>query len=156
MNQSNVAALYMVTEVELIYRNYIDPENRVNVSNATAAYNVLYSSWNKDRINLVEQFKILLLDVRNNCLAICDIASGGLDQCSIDPRLVYATALTAKASKIIAAHNHPSGNLKPSDSDVAFTLRLVEGCKLLGMQCVEHIILTPQGYYSFADNGLIP
>ena len=72
-----------------------------------------------------------------------------------DPKLIFAAALKACASSIILAHNHPSGNLKPSQSDIDLTRKLKDGGKLLEIQMLDHIIVTTEGYYSFADEGLV-
>ncbi|MCR8561049.1 JAB domain-containing protein [Mucilaginibacter sp. BJC16-A38] len=156
MHQFDAVSLYKVAEVELVYRNSIPPESRPYINKSQLAHKVLRASWDENRIGLVEQFKIVLLDIRNNCLGICDISSGGLSACFADPKLVFMAALKGKASKIIAAHNHPSGNNSPSGADIELTNRLIEGGRILDIKVVEHIILTSDGYYSFADNGLIP
>jgi len=145
-----------ISEVVLTYRNKVDPKDRVTIANSESAHRVLKNSWDENRIELIEQFKILLLDYRNSCLGISEISTGGINQCPVDLKIVFATALKAKASKIIAAHNHPSGNCIPSGHDIALTKQLVAAGELLGIELVEHIIITAQGYYSFADNGLIP
>jgi len=156
MTQLQIASLFKVSEVELVYRNKINPAHRPIVSHSGAAYEVFWQSWDKDRIELVEQFKILLLDYRNNCLGISEISTGSTSACPVDLKIVFATALKARASKIIPAHNHPSGNLLPSDADIQLTRRLVEAGKLLDIAVVDHLILTSRNFYSFADNGLIP
>ncbi|HVW96128.1 MAG TPA: JAB domain-containing protein [Mucilaginibacter sp.] len=156
MNDLNVNPLYQVAEVELIYRNETLPENRIKVFSSDTAYQVLKQAWDRNKIELVEQFKILLLDYRSNCLGISNISTGGMNLCPIDIRIVFATALKAKASRIIAAHNHPSGNLDPSKEDIYMTNKLVQAGKTIGIEVVEHMIVTPYSFYSFADNGLIP
>jgi DNA repair protein RadC len=156
MNSLNSNPLYQVAEVELIYRNETLPENRVKVFSSSTAYEVLKQCWDRNKIELVEQFKIILLDYRSNCLGISEISTGGMNSCPIDMKIVFATALKAKASRIIAAHNHPSGNPHPSNDDIYMTKKLVEAGKTIGIDVVEHMIVTPYSFYSFADNGLIP
>ncbi|RKR82038.1 RadC-like JAB domain-containing protein [Mucilaginibacter gracilis] len=156
MTASQTASQFKVTEVELVYRNKVHPSERVRINKSEIAYQVLKSTWNENRIGLVEEFKILLLDLRNNCLGISEIASGGMTMVSVDPALIYATALKAKANKIILAHNHPTAHLDPSEADIDLTNKLAQGGEILGLKVVEHIILSSHGYYSMADHGWIP
>ena len=146
---------YQVSEIELVYRSKVKPENRVNVSSSATAYRVLKNTWDENRIELVEQFKILLLDYRNNCLGIAEISTGGLNACPVDLRVLCATALTGKAVKLIAAHNHPTGNLKPSKADIEVTRRIELATSTVEITLADHLILTADGYYSFADEGLM-
>ncbi|MNY79217.1 hypothetical protein D3C86_2197580 [compost metagenome] len=72
-----------------------------------------------------------------------------------DPKIIFKTAIEHNAAFIILAHNHPSGNLKPSAQDINITKKLVEGGKMLDLQVLDHLILTDRAYYSFGDEGLI-
>jgi len=156
MQQQLFASTYKAAEMELVYRNNIRPEDRVQISQSKTAYEVLLNSWDQDRIELVEQFKIILLDFRLNCLGISEISTGGMSLCPVDMKIVFSTALLAKASKIIAAHNHPSGFPHPSNEDIVLTRRMVEAGKLLSLDVQDHLIVTKYDYYSLADNGFIP
>lgn len=147
-------SLFSVTEIDIVYRNRIKPTDRPKVSSASRAYDVLMNAWDMNKIELVEQFNILLLDRGNSCLGISNISTGGVSACFVDPKIVFATALKARASGLILAHNHPSGNLKPSEADIQLTRKLREGGKLLDLSVWDHLIVTPTSYYSFADDGL--
>lgn len=102
---------------------------------------------------MVEQFKVLLLNNANKVLGIADISTGGISSTVADPRIVFATALKANASKIILAHNHPSGNLQPSQTDKELTAKMKEGGRYLDLHVIDHLIITNDGYYSFGDQG---
>lgn len=156
MTEPLVKSLFAVTEVELIYRNKIPRAERPKVGTAREAYDVLLAAWDMNRIELVEEFKMLLLDRGNRCLGVSSVATGGVDACVVDPKIVFATALKARASGLILAHNHPSGNLKPSQADIAMTQRLFSGGKVLSIDVLDHLIVTPHEYKSFADEGLMP
>lgn len=149
-------SLSQVAEVELIYRNKVKPADRLKVSRSNIAYDILMSVWDMNKIELVEQFYILFLDRANHCLGFSHAFTGGVSYCPVDNKIVFAKALKARASSIIVAHNHPSGTLKPSDLDIALTLQLHEGCRLLGMELDDSLIVTPYDYYSFGDNDLLP
>lgn len=151
-----LANLFKVAEVELVYKSNSNPENRMEISYPTDAYNVLRKSWDDNKIELIEQFKIILLDRRNRCLGIAEIATGGMASCIVDPKVVFATALKSRAAGIVLAHNHPSGGLKPSRADIDLTQKLIACGKILDIAVVEHIILTRDGYTSMARDGLMP
>ena len=150
MNESKTT-LFSVSEVELIYRNKVNPTDRHKIRHSTNAYDILLSAWDMNKIEMVEQFYVLLLDRSQSCLGISNIFTGGVSGCLIDPKIVFATALKANASSIILAHNHPSGNLSPSKADIALTDKLRAGGALLDIAVSDHLIVTPYNYYSFAD-----
>jgi len=144
-----------VPELKLICKQNFKASERPRVNNSIDSYNILLSTWNKDLIDYIEEFKILLLNTANKVIGCLGISKGGFRNTIADPRVIFAAALTGCASSIILAHNHPSGNLKPSDQDISLTNKLKNGGLLLDIMVVDHIIITSEGYYSFADNGLI-
>ena len=83
------------------------------------------------------------------------LSTGGTSATIAEPKLIFASSILGNASSIILAHNHPSGNLKPSDADISLTKKMKEAGKLLEIPVVDHLIITPEGFYSFADEGLI-
>lgn len=107
-----------------------------------------------------EEFWVIFLNNRNKVLGKQRISVGGQTDTSVDARIVFRAALEAKATCVAAAHNHPSGTLRPSHSDIALTKRLAEAGNMLGINLIDHIIIAigPNGkpdYYSFVDEGLI-
>ncbi len=157
MNKGHSIAqsLFAVTEVELIYKNKTSPKERVRISHSAQAYDILLNTWDFNKIELVEQFYIILLERNNAVLGVSNISTGGISACLVDPKILFATALKAKASGIILAHNHPSGNLKPSHADEKLTQKIKAGAELLDISVLDHMIISPQGYLSFADEGLL-
>jgi len=147
--------LYSVAEIALVYRTTVKPSLRPKVTSSRIAYEVLLAGWDEERIEFVEQFKVLLLNTANRVLGIYELSTGGVAATVADPKLVFSAALKANASGIILAHNHPSGNLNPSDADKGLTLKMAGGGKLLDIQVLDHLIVTPEGYYSFRDEGLL-
>jgi DNA repair protein RadC len=83
------------------------------------------------------------------------ITQGGFSGTIVDPRQIFNWAILEQASSIILAHNHPSGNLFPSELDRDITKKIVKAGEILGIQVVDHVIITSGGYYSFADHGAI-
>ncbi|MDH5380916.1 MAG: DNA repair protein RadC [Cyclobacteriaceae bacterium] len=102
-----------------------------------------------------EEFWIVLLNRKNAVISLSQISSGGVAGTVVDPKIIFKKALEELASGIILIHNHPSGNLKPSNEDIKITKNLVESGKLLSVNVFDHIIFTDQGYYSFVDNSLL-
>ena len=93
--------LFQVTEVELTYRNKINPKDRIKITSAASAYDILHEAWDQNRIELLEQFKIILLSRNNSCLGIADVSTGGTAACLVDPKIIFSIALKANASGMI-------------------------------------------------------
>ncbi len=144
-----------VAEVELIYKTKIKPSERPKITSSKDSYNLLLQCWDMDKIELQEQFKVMLLNRSNKVLGIFEVSSGGITGTVADPKLIFMAALKASACGIIISHNHPSGNLKPSRPDEELTRKIKEAGRLLDIQVLDHVIVTNEGYYSFADEGLI-
>ena len=119
------------------------------------AAEILRHLFNQDEVLWREEMLLLLLNRANKVIGYKSISDGGIAGTVCDPKVVFTTALNGTASSIILAHNHPSGNLKPSRADEEITNKIKEGCKLLDMTLMDHIIITDDGYYSFADEGHI-
>ena len=98
---------------------------------------------------------MLLLNSSNTILGVYDVSKGSINSTVIDLRLVLSVALKCLASSIILVHNHPSGNINPSEQDREFTKKIKSACKFLEIQLFDHIIITRYDYFSFADNGYI-
>lgn len=102
-----------------------------------------------------EEFWILLLNKANRVMAKQHISTGGQDMTVVDPKLIFKIALEQNAASIILGHNHPSGNLTPSMSDMNITRKLVEAGKVLELPVLDHIIISDQLFISMADEGII-
>lgn len=155
METAQVEDLYDITEVELVYKRQAT-KPRPKITDSFSAFEVLRACWDANKIELVEQFKILLLDQANQCIGISEIGLGGIAGCVADLRIIFATALKGRAVSILIAHNHPSGNLTPSGADKALTQKCVEAGGFLDIKVIDHLILTPRSFLSFADEGIMP
>jgi len=155
MTGNNIRSLFSVSEVELVYRSKDRTANRPKVTTAQQAYDIFMAHWDMNKIDLVEHVKMLLLSRSGACLGISPIAAGGMADCPVDPKIIFATALKKRASNIVLAHNHPSGSLKPSKADELVTQRLRDGGNLLDIRLNDHLIVTPTHYFSFAEAGLV-
>jgi DNA repair protein RadC len=147
---------FKAAEIELVYHNKLPARNRPIANKSEIAYQLFRVNWGDGQILLREQFKVMLLNARCACLGIADIGTGGLTSCVVDQRLIFAAALKGNATSIILAHNHPSGNLNESAADLLLTRRIAQSGNLLDIRVHDHLIITADGYKSFADQGLMP
>lgn len=153
---SNITDDFAVTEVELIYRGGNPRSKNIKITSSKDCFTVLKNVWDENRIHLLEEFKLIMLDNDASVLGVSNISTGAINACFADPRVIFATALTARAVAIIVAHNHPSTALNPSEADKKLTSKLVDIGKLLDIKVHDHLIVTSDNYYSFADDGMMP
>lgn len=144
-----------VSEVQLIYRTTIKPSQRPRIHTSKDAYDILLRLWDRDSIYLIEQFYTILLNRRNAVLGVYLTSSGGMTGTVADPKLILVAALKSTATAIILAHNHPSGSLMPSTTDLHLTEKIKHAASFLDVVVADHLILSEEGYYSLADEGLI-
>ncbi|RYZ63111.1 MAG: DNA repair protein [Chitinophagaceae bacterium] len=144
-----------VAEVELIYRSKMKASERPLISSSADAYDILKELWDEGKMDLVEQFKVLFLNRANRVLCLFNVSSGGITGTVADPRIIYTAALKVNAVSLILSHNHPSGSLKPSRQDEELTGKIKWAGSFLDIKVLDHVILSSEGYYSFADEGLL-
>lgn len=106
-------------------------------------------------IDIYESFFCVYLNTANNTIGWYKVSQGGLTGTIADPRLIMKKALECLATGIILCHNHPSGNLQPSTADKNLTEKLKQGAMFFDIKILDHIILTEESYFSFADEGII-
>lgn len=147
--------LFQVSEIKVSYLPKFRAIERPKITTSKQAYEILLNNWDHGMIEMREQMKVMLLNRANHVLGIYEVSTGGQAGTVCDPKIIFAAALKANAAYIIMAHNHPSGNLKPSSQDISITRKLVEAGKMLDLHVVDHLIMTKRGYYSFGDEGLI-
>ncbi len=102
-----------------------------------------------------EEFWLILMNRANKIMEIKKISSGGVSGTVIDIKIILKAAIEKTASSIIVCHNHPSGNTKPSNSDISITKKLKDACKTIDVSLLDHVIVSYSDYYSFADEGII-
>ncbi|HEV7330452.1 MAG TPA: JAB domain-containing protein [Flavisolibacter sp.] len=144
-----------VAEVELIYKSKVEASDRPLISSSLDTYHVLKELWEEGKMDLVEQFKVLFPNRANRVLCLFNVSSGGITGTVADPRLIYTAALKVNAVSLILSHNHPSGALKPSRQDKELTQKIKGAGAFLDIKVLDHLILSSEEYYSFADEGLL-
>lgn len=109
----------------------------------------------RSKIGHIEQetFWAILFDTQMRVIRDVHVGSGDIDRCTATPRMVFSAALREKATRIILIHNHPSGDPKPSLEDIALTDRMQSAAAIVGVEVVDHVIITRNKHYSFADHG---
>jgi DNA repair protein RadC len=145
--------LFQICEISVNYSSKVKPGNRPKIAGSRDCYDLVLPLW--DDLEYCESFACLLMNRANRVLGIALVSKGGISGTVADPKVIFQHALKANASCLILLHNHPSGNTNPSEADIHLTRKLVEGGKLLDLAVLDHLIVTTDGYYSFADEGLI-
>ena len=103
-----------------------------------------------------EAFHVLYLNHANKLLHHNCVSYGGITSTTVDPRIVFEEALLHKSTRLILCHNHPSGNLRPSRSDISITRKMKDAGKLLEIEVLDHLIVSDEGYFSLREDGLMP
>lgn len=146
-------AISIVSALELgRRRKEAEPTKKIKISSSRDAYEYM----KPELMDLQhEEFWVILLNRAHQIVNKRKISAGGVSGTVADPKIIFKFALEELASAIVLAHNHPSGNLNPSTPDIELTKKLVASGKALEIQVIDHIIYTNQGYYSFADEGML-
>ncbi|MBP2831281.1 JAB domain-containing protein [Aquimarina sp. U1-2] len=126
-----------------------------NVKSSSEVAKFIRLQYKRGTIEAQEFFNVIYLNRRNSIIGYYRHSKGGLVGTIADPRLIFAIALKSLATGIIIAHNHPSGNLKPSASDINLTKRIKRIGELHDVLLLDHIIISRQGYFSFSDEGML-
>jgi len=147
--------LLNIAEVEVSYTSRYPPEERPTIRLSADAFNILKQVWNDKTIEYQEEFWILLLNRSKHVLGAYQLSKGGICGVTVDIRIIFTVALQSSSCCILLAHNHPSGQLNPSQADIELTKRISRAGDILDIKVLDHIILTRDHYYSFTDEGLL-
>lgn len=140
-----------IAEITISYQPKFKMNELPQVSSSQDAYEILSQDW--EDVSYKESVKIILLNRSNKMLGISTVSSGGVSGSLVDGKIVFQAALKANASSMILVHNHPSGNLQPSQADIELTKKIKAAGKFLDIALLDHLILTDSSFYSFADDG---
>ncbi|KQR94224.1 DNA repair protein [Chryseobacterium sp. Leaf180] len=143
----------IVNEIKLSYSRKGNSER--TISSSMDAVDIFRAHFDGDEMDYRESFFALYLNQANKVLGIRKISECGISSTLVDVRIVMQAGLLCNASGIIVAHNHPSGNLNPSTADIKMTNQIREAGKILNMNVLDHVILTSDAHFSFADDGLM-
>ena len=140
------------SEITINYKPNLKISEMKQLSSSEEVANLLRTIWS-DKLEYIEETYLLLLNRTNHVLGYLKLSSGGTTETIVDTKMIFQTALKSNSHGIILFHNHPSGSLKPSSQDINLTNRVKDAGKLMNITLLDHIILTANGYYSFADEG---
>ena len=127
---------------------------KVKITNSKDAADYIRQFYNDD-IGIFESFFILLMNRANNTIGYAKISQGGVTGTVVDSVILTKYAIESLSTGVILAHNHPSGNLKPSQSDIKLTEKIKKCLELFEISVLDHVILTENGHLSMADEGLL-
>ena len=142
-----------VSEVKLSYKSKVKASERPSVRNSKASFDILLKHFDDDIIEYTESMKMLLLNRAGKVLGVMDISNGGTAGTTADIKVIMQCAILGNADGIILCHNHPSGTLQPSSEDMTLTQKVKSACNVMDIQLLDHIIISSEYYYSFADEG---
>lgn len=144
-------AVSIMSAMELGKRRSLEhAKEKKKVNSSVAAFEIM-QPFIGDLLH--EEFWILFLNNANNLLDKSQLSKGGIHATLVDVRLIFKKAISKGATSIILCHNHPSGSLTPSHSDLQLTKKIIKGGELLDIKVLDHIIVSQHGYFSFADEN---
>ncbi|MBD3905379.1 JAB domain-containing protein [Chryseobacterium sp. Ch-15] len=143
----------VVNEIKLSYSRKGNCER--TILSSKDAVNIFREHFDSEEIDYRESFFTLYLNQANKVLGIKKISESGISSTVVDVRIIMQGALLCNATGIILAHNHPSGNLKPSAEDIKITQKIKEASQFLSIQLLDHFILTSDNHFSFGEEGII-
>lgn len=130
--------------------------DNAKICSSSDAADLLRRLFDQDLLDYREEFLMLMLNRSNNTIGYCQISTGGMAGTVVDIRMIFMYAVQSGAISIILAHNHPSGGLNPSQQDLDITQRIAAAGTIMDIKLLDHLIITSESYYSFADEGKLP
>lgn len=153
---SQVEKSLTLAEVEISYKTKVKTSEMPMVKTSRDAFIEFLKVFNPGRIAHSEEMLILCLNRANRILGWFRVSSGGISGTVTDVRVILQVALNTNTSSLIVAHNHPSGNIQPSEPDIQITKKLKNALEMLDIKLLDHIIITPEeNYLSMLDEGII-
>lgn len=144
-----------LNEIEVTYaRKEVSPTAIIDIAHAGMIVSDVFKK-SKCQLEYKEYFFIILVNRANKVIGYHKLSEGGLSGTIADIKLAFAIALKSLASAMILAHNHPSGTLLPSQADIDLTNQFAEAGKILNLKILDHIIITSEGYFSFAAKHML-
>ena len=150
IGEAKATTILAALEIARRYRNENEFEEQPQLTSSNAVYDYIkYDLWDLNH----EEFWIITLNRAKRITGKFQISHGGTASTDVDVKIILKTALQQLADCIIAVHNHPSGNLAPSQQDNFITEKIKNGCKAIGIPLIDHLIVSRSGYFSYLDKG---
>lgn len=144
--------MYSIPQVKLSYVSD-GVGKRPSIRSSKEIETAIRESYAPGEIEYREYFKVVYLNRGNKVIGMQVVSMGGTATTVVDCKIIFTGALLANASGIVLAHNHPSGNTRPSIEDDKITRHIKDGCQTLDIKLMDHIIITEDDYYSYSDEG---
>jgi DNA repair protein RadC len=155
MENLSKQSVLAVAEIELVYKSMVKPSQRSQLRSTPEMYEMLLANWDLNKIEFIEQFKVIFLSRSLRVLGMYEMSTGGTAGTVVDIKLLFISALKINAHFIVVSHNHPSGNFTPSNADKKLTQKIKQAGCILDIHLLDHIIITQEGYFSFTDEGML-
>jgi DNA repair protein RadC len=149
----HLSGTWTVAELLITYKHKAEMTH--SITGTEDAYELIKQLWDKERLGIQEQFMAFFFNRAHKLIGYKVISTGTMNNCIVDIRLLISLALHCLADAVIVAHNHPSGNLKPSAQDEVLTKRIKEALALVDVKLLDHFIVAQNGYTSFGEKGLL-
>jgi DNA repair protein RadC len=145
---------FTVPEITVSYKDNVKTSERAVIKSSRDAASIMAVAF-ENCMEHHEEVYALFLNRANRVLGISRISQGGINEATVDIRIILQTALKVSASYVMLSHNHPSGSSRPSPQDIRLTKNIQFGCNAVGIQLIDHLIVTEESYTSLADEGLL-
>jgi DNA repair protein RadC len=155
LNDEGISYNKKLPEFQISLKTKAKASELYQITSSSDMADVCRKVFSEDKIDWIEEFMVIALSRANRVIGFYKVGAGGVTGVVADPKVIFQFALLSNASNLIVAHNHPSGSLRPSRADEELTAKIKEAGKLLDIKVLDHIILTSEGHYSFADEGII-
>lgn len=154
MKAGMVPNTHFVQEVEVVYKPRRDAGERVQIYSSRDVYSYARRLFENFMLHH-EEVWVMMLNSAMKVIGVSQVAKGGITETTVDVRIIFQTALMANATGIILIHNHPAGKLMPSLQDKGLTKKIEDAGKIMDIKLLDHIIVTQDGFFSFADEGFL-
>lgn len=147
--------LNKISEIQILYKNRIPVKDRIKMINSTKVKTTVRPYF-ENCLDHHEEIRCLYMNRASQALGMVLIGIGGINGVISDPKIIFQDALKLNASSLILVHNHPSGNPEPSENDKLLTKKVKEGCEILDLNFLDHLIIAANNAcFSFADNCML-
>ncbi|WP_413998721.1 JAB domain-containing protein [Flavobacterium sp. W1B] len=148
---------YNIPEIKISvsFDKVLKKSELIKITSANDAYQIFKRVFNADTFDWCEEVVMLCVNNSSKVVGFYKVSSGGMTGTVIDVRMIFTTALQCLATGIIIAHNHPSGTLQPSEADINITKKLKEAGQFLDIKVMDHLIITDENFFSFANEGIL-
>lgn len=145
--------MLIANDIPQVLLYYKPKKTGVKINSSKDTFDYILPLWNG--VDHYESFYCILLNRANNAIGFFEVGKGGITATVADIKIILQSVIIANATALIIVHNHPSGNLTPSELDIRLTRQVKEAATLIGSDLIDHLIISSNGYFSFADESIL-